>query len=239
MAIDSYKVYTLSNKQAQYESDKWNGIVDNNNSTISTDFLLSMNNVGFTHNFSGGDISGTYQLYSFISPTDISSEYKKTNDSSEATLTYWATTDYGGTKNTGYFYYKKVTQQLYKYALQLAVNISFDPNLYENCGAFLSTMGFTPMETDNPNRFHLLNVKSDGSGEIQYVKISMMDSESEPKIEDFSIIVTSGYNETTTVYGRNFKLYTYGKYKNSGSSPRWNYYGEESEYLQLNVVKLS
>lgn len=107
MSIESYKVYTLSNKQAQYESDKWNGIVDNNNSTISTQFLLSMNNVGFTHNFSG-DISGTYQLYSFISPTDISSEYKKTNDSSEATLTYWATTDYGGTKNTCYFYYKKL-----------------------------------------------------------------------------------------------------------------------------------
>ena len=53
-------------------------------------------------------------------------------------------------------------------------------------------MDFTPKATDNPNRFHLLNVESDGSGEVQYVEISMMDSASEPKIEDFSIRVTSG-----------------------------------------------
>lgn len=227
MSINSYKVYTLSNKQAQYESDKWNGIVDNNNSTISTEFLLSMNNVGFTHNFSG-DISGTYQLYRFISPTDISSEYKKTNNSSEATLTYWATTDYGGTKNTCYFYYKKV--KTYEFNLQLSIYMDLDDE-----GAFLSTTDFIPKETTNPINFYSLSIMS-MPGETLIVDISSIKNTSgvKPDIDDFSITVNNGIRSTTTVYGRNFKLYIYKKYK--GTMPRWKYYGTEGEFLTLNVV---
>lgn len=229
MSINSYKVYTLSNKQAQYESDKWNGIVDNNNSTISTEFLLSMNNVGFTHNFSG-DISGTYQLYRFISPTDISSEYKKTNNSSEATLTYWATTDYGGTKNTCYFYYKKV--KTYEFNLQLSIYMDLDDE-----GAFLSTTDFIPKETTNPINFYSLSIMS-MPGETLIVDISSIKNTSgvKPDIDDFSITVNNGIRSTTTVYGRNFKLYIYKKYKNTGTRPRWKYYGTEGEFLTLNVV---
>lgn len=229
MLINSYKVYTLSNKQAQYESDKWNGIVDNNNSTISTEFLLSMNNVGFTHNFSG-DISGTYQLYKFISPTDISSEYKKTNDSSEATLTYWATTDYGGTKNTCYFYYKKV--KTYKFNLRLSIYMDLDDE-----GAFLSTKDFIPKETTDPINFYGLgNMLM--PNETLIVDISSIQNTSgvKPDIDDFSITVNNGIRSTTTVYGRNFKLYIYKKYKNTGTTPRWKYYGTEGEFLTLNVV---
>lgn len=227
MPIDSYKVYTLSNKQAQYESDKWNGIVDNNNSTISTEFLLSMNNVGFTHNFSG-DISGTYQLYRFISPTDISSEYKKTNDSSEATLTYWATTDYGGTKNTCYFYYKKV--KTYIFNLQLSIYMDLDDE-----GAFLSTTDFRPKETTDPINFYSLSIMP---SKTLIVDISSIQNTSgvKPDIDDFSITVNNGIRSTTTVYGRNFKLYIYKKYKNSGTYPRWRYYATEGKFLTLNVV---
>ena len=187
----------------------------------------------------GGNWSSTGVLGTITTP-DSNGNYTVTpeqsfEDSNDIT-TYSCFTEYGGVKKT--FYFKK-TQQLHQYSLQLALNIAFDPLIYGDCGAFLSTMDFTPMETDNPNRFHLLNVESDGSGEVQFVEISMMDSASEPKIEDFSIRVTSGYNETTNVYGRNFKLYTYGKYKDSGLTPRWDYLGEEADYLQLNVVKLS
>lgn len=231
MPIDSYKVYTLSNKQAQYESDKWNGIVDNNNSTISTEFLLSMNNVGFTHIFSG-DISGTYQLYRFISPTDISSEYKKTNDSSEATLTYWATTDYGGTKNTCYFYYKKV--KTYEFNLQLSIYMDIDDE-----GAFLSTTDFRPNEITNPINFYSLGITpTPGETSIFNINISSIKNTSgvKPDIDDFSIRVNNGIRSTTTVYGRNFKLYIYKKYKNTGNWPRWDYYPIENEFLTLNVV---
>lgn len=230
MPIDSYKVYTLSNKQAKYESDKWNGIVDNNNSTISTNFLLNMNNSGFTHNFSGGDISGTYQLYTFKSPTNISSEYKKTNDSSEATLTYWATTDYGGTKNTCYFYYKKGKKYIFN--LQLSIYMGLDDE-----GAFLSTTDFIPKETTDPINFHGLGVMP-LPGETLIVNISSIQNTSgvKPDIDDFSIIVVNGIRSTTTVYGRNFKLYVYKKYKNTGSFDRWKYYGTEGEFLTLNVV---
>lgn len=230
MPIDSYKVYTLSNKQAQYESDKWNGIVDNNNSTISTNFLLSMNNSGFTHNFSGGDISGTYQLYVFKSPTNISSEYKKTNDSSEATLTYWATTDYGGTKNTCYFYYKKV--KTYIFNLRLSIYMGLDDE-----GAFLSTTDFIPKETTNPINFYGFVVMPI-PGETSIVNISSIQNTSgvKPDIDDFSITVVNGIKSTTTVYGRNFKLYVYKKYKNTGGFDRWKYSGTEGEFLTLNVV---
>lgn len=230
MPIDSYKVYTLSNKQAQYESDKWNGIVDNNNSTISTNFLLSMNNSGFTHNFSGGDISGTYQLYVFKSPTNISSEYKKTNDSSEATLTYWATTDYGGTKNTCYFYYKKV--KTYIFNLRLSIYMGLDDE-----GAFLSTTDFIPKETTNPINFYGFD-DMPIPGETSIVNISSIQNTSgvKPDIDDFSITVVNGIKSTTTVYGRNFKLYVYKKYKNTGSFDRWKYSGTEGEFLTLNVV---
>ena len=34
---NSYKVYTKSNNEGLYESSKWNGIVDSNNSTITTE----------------------------------------------------------------------------------------------------------------------------------------------------------------------------------------------------------
>ena len=188
--------------------------------------LYSMGSFGVAPVITGPDSSGNYT----VTPPE---GYEDSNTPTE----FGCTTDYSGVKKT--FYFKK-TQQLHQYALQLAINISFDPRRYEDCGAFLSTMDFAPAETDNPNRFHLLNVKSDGSGEVQYVEISMMDRASEPKIEDFSIRVTSGYNETTTVYGRNFKLYTYGKYKDSGLNyPRWFYLEEEADYLLLNVVKLS
>ena len=49
MAIDLprlylFDIYTLSNNKAQYEPSKWNGIVDNNNSTISTTWISNINN---------------------------------------------------------------------------------------------------------------------------------------------------------------------------------------------------
>lgn len=241
----STHVYTSSGNKHKFESSEWKGITDSNTPSNSTIMPVNKDGVALTnqtemivHIFS--DNSGTYSCYRIklgINSDTIAD--LTTCDKSEATVTYYATTQYGDCSYTTYSYYKKVTQQLYKYSLQLSVNIALDPNLYEDCGAFLSTIDFTPVETDDPNRFHLLNIKSDGSGAVQYVEISIMDSASEPKIEDFSIKVTSGYNETTNVYGRNFKLYTYGKYKNSGSSSRWHYIGEEGEYLMLNVVKLS
>ena len=214
----SARCYTKSGSVEKYESECFSG--DTNHYP---------NN--FSSNMTGPDSNGNYSI-----------TYNGYDDGDSSNYDCYCETIYGDWRNGGgikkTFYFKK-TQQLHQYSLQLAVNIAFDPRIYGDCGAFLSTMDFTPMATDNPNRFHLLNVESDGSGEVQYVEISMMDSASEPKIEDFSIMVTSGYNETTTVYGRNFKLYTYGKYKDSGSSPRWNYLGEESEYHLLNVVKLS
>ena len=223
----SYKVYTLSNKQAQYESDKWNGIVDSNNSTISTRFLLSMDNAGITHNFSG-DISGTYQLYDFKSPTNISSAYKKTNDSSEATLTYWATTDYGGTKNTCYFYYKE--SKKYKFVLQLTFYMPSDISDY-----FLSTIDFIPMETTNPINFYSFGTPPNADNNVT-ISISTITNTSgvKPKIDDFAITVNNGIRSTTTVYGKNFKLYLI---KNTGSSNRWNYSGTEGQFLTLNVVQ--
>ena len=214
----SARCYTKSGSVEKYESECFSG--DTNHYP---------NN--FSSNMTGPDSNGNYSI-----------TYNGYDDGDSSNYDCYCETIYGDWRNGGgikkTFYFKK-TQQLHQYSLQLAVNIAFDPRIYGDCGAFLSTMDFTPMATDNPNRFHLLNVESDGSGEVQYVEISMMDSASEPKIEDFSIRVTSGYNKTTTVYGRNFKLYTYGKYKDSGSSPRWNYLGEESEYHLLNVVKLS
>ena len=212
----SARCYTKSGSVEKYESNLWKSPTAGNWSSL-----------GILGTITTPDSNGNYT----VTPE------QHFEDSSDTT-TYSCFTEYGGVKKTFYFK-KKNNQQLHQYALQLTVNIAFDSRIYGDCGAFLSTIDFTPMATDNPNRFHLLNVKSDGSGEAQYVEISMMDRASEPKIEDFSIRVTSGYNETTTVYGRNFKLYTYGKYKDSGSSPRWAYLEEESEYLVLNVVKLS
>ena len=214
----SARCYTKSGSVEKYESGCFSGVINH-----------YPNN--FNSNMTEPDYNGNYSI-----------TYNGYDDGDSSNYDCYCETIYGDWRNGGgikkTFYFKK-TQQLHQYSLQLAVNIAFDPRIYGDCGAFLSTMDFTPMATDNPNRFHLLNVESDGSGEVQYVEISMMDSASEPKIEDFSIRVTSGYNKTTTVYGRNFKLYTYGKYKDSGSSPRWNYLGEESEYHLLNVVKLS
>lgn len=242
----STHVYTSSRDKHKFEFSEWKGITDSNTPNNSTIMPVNKDGIALTnqtkmivHTFS--DNSGTYSCYRIKLGinSNITADLT-TCDKSEAEVTYYATTQYGDCSYTTYSYYKKkANQQRHQYALQLTVNIAFDSRIYEDCGAFLSTIDFTPMATDNPNKFHLLNVKSDGSGEAQYVEISMMDRASKPKIEDFSIIVTSGYNETTTVYGRNFKLYTYGKYKNSGSSPRWNYFEEESEYLLLNVVKLS
>ena len=89
------KVYTLSGNHGEYESDKWNGIINNNNSTISVDWLLSLSGSGKTFNFSG-DMTGTYQNYRLNSPQNVDlSAYEKIDDSSKAELTYWATTDYG------------------------------------------------------------------------------------------------------------------------------------------------
>ena len=214
----SARCYTKSGSVEKYESECFSGDINH-----------YPNN--FTSNMTGPDSNGNYSI-----------TYNGYDDGDSSNYDCYCETIYGDWRNGGgvkkTFYFKK-TQQLHQYALQLAINIVFDPRRYEDCGAFLSTMDFAPAETDNPNRFHLLNVKSDGSGEVQYVEISMMDRASEPKIEDFSIRVTSGYNETTTVYGRNFKLYTYGKYKDSGLTPRWFYLGEEADYLPLNVVKLS
>ena len=214
----SARCYTKSGSVEKYESECFSGDINH-----------YPNN--FSSNMTGPDSNGNYSI-----------TYNGYDDGDSSNYDCYCETIYGDWRNGGgikkTFYFKK-TQQLHQYSLQLAVNITFDPRIYGDCGAFLSTMDFTPMATNNLNKFHLLNVESDRSGEVQYVEISMMDSASEPKIEDFSIRVTSGYNETTTVYGRNFKLYTYGKYKDSGSSPRWNYLGEESEYHLLNVVKLS
>ena len=214
----SARCYTKSGSVEKYESECFSGDINH-----------YPNN--FSSNMTGPDSNGNYSI-----------TYDGYDDGDSSNYDCYCETIYGDWRNDGgvkkTFYFKK-TQQLHQYALQLAINIVFDPRRYEDCGAFLSTMDFAPAETDNPNRFHLLNVKSDGSGEVQYVEISMMDRASEPKIEDFSIRVTSGYNETTTVYGRNFKLYTYGKYKDSGLTPRWFYLGEEADYLPLNVVKLS
>lgn len=241
----STHVYTSSANKHKFEFSEWKGITDSNTPNNSTIMPVNKDGIALTnqtemivHTFS--DNSGTYSCYKIKLGINSNTTADLTAcDKSEATVTYYATTQYGDCSYTTYSYYKKVTQQLHQYSLQLAVNIAFDPHIYEGCGAFLSTVDFTPTETDDPNRFYLFNVQPDGSGEVQYVEISRMDRASEPKIEDFSIIVTSGYNETTIVYGRNFKLYTYGKYKDSGSSPRWNYLVEESQYLMLNVVKVS
>ena len=60
------KVYTLSGNHGEYESDKWNGIIGNNNSTISVNWLLSLSGSDKTFNFSG-DITVTYKDYSLNS----------------------------------------------------------------------------------------------------------------------------------------------------------------------------
>lgn len=114
------KVYTLSGNHGEYESDKWNGIIGNNNSTISVDWLLSLSGSGKTFYFSG-DMTGTYQNYRLTSPNNIGSNYEATNNLLKAELTYWATTDYGGTKYTSYFYYKKKDKK-YTYRLYVKVN---------------------------------------------------------------------------------------------------------------------
>ena len=241
----STHVYTSSGDKHKFEFSEWKGITDSNTPSNSTIMPVNKDGIALTnqtemivHTFS--DNSGTYSCYRIKLGINSNTTADLIScDKSEATVTYYVTTQYGDCSYTTYSYYKKVTQQLHQYSLKLSLNIAFDPLIYGDCGAFLSTMDFTPMETDDPNKFHLLNVKSDGSGEVNFVEISMMDRASEPKIEDFSIRVTSGYNETTTVYGRNFKLYTYGKYKDSGLTPRWDYLGEEADYLLLNVVKLS
>lgn len=116
------KVYTLSGNHGEYESDKWNGIIANNNSTISVDWLLSLSGSGKTFYFSG-DMTGTYQNYRLNSPQDVDlSAYEITNNLLKAELTYWATTDYGGTKYTSYFYYKKKDKKEYTYRLYVKVN---------------------------------------------------------------------------------------------------------------------
>ena len=215
----SARCYTKSGSVEKYEPNCFSGGINH-----------YPNN--FTHKITGPDYNGNYSI-----------TYNGYDDGDSSNYDCYCETIYGDWRNGGggikkTFYFKK-TQQLHQYALILAVNIVFDPLLYEDCGAFLTTRDFAPTYTDNPNRFHLLNVKSDGSGEVQYVEISMMDSASEPKIEDFSIRVTSGYNETTTVYGRNFNLYTYGKYKDSGLTPRWYYIRDDGESVPANVVKIS
>ena len=127
MAIDllgryQFDIYTLSNNKAQYEPSKWNGIVDNNNSTISTTWILNINNNDGIFNFpAGSGKTGTYRRYQVSPPNNIDSSYEKINDSSKAELTYWATTDYGGTKITAYFYYKKSAPE-YTYRLYIKVN---------------------------------------------------------------------------------------------------------------------
>ena len=214
----SARCYTKSGSVEKYESECFSGDINH-----------YPNN--FSSNMTGPDSNGNYSI-----------TYNGYDDGDSSNYDCYCETIYGDWRNGGgikkTFYFKK-TKQLHQYSLQLAVNIVFDPRIYEDCGAFLTTRDFAPTYTDNPNRFHLLNVKSDGSGEVQFVKISMMDSASEPKIEDFSIRVTSGYNETTTVYGRNFNLYTYGKYKDSGLTPRWDYIRDDGESVPANVVKIS
>lgn len=117
------KVYTLSGNHGEYESDKWNGIIANNNSTISVDWLLSLSGSGKTFYFSG-DMTGTYQNYRLNSPQDVDlSAYEITDNLLKAELTYWATTDYGGTTYTSYFYYKKKKDNKeYTYRLYVKVN---------------------------------------------------------------------------------------------------------------------
>ena len=214
----SARCYTKSGSVEKYESGCFSGVINH-----------YPNN--FNSNMTEPDYNGNYSI-----------TYNGYDDGDSSNYDCYCETIYGDWRNGGgikkTFYFKK-TQQLHQYSLQLAINIVFDPRIYEDCGAFLTTRDFAPTYTDNPNRFHLLNVKSDGSGEVQYVEISMMDSASEPKIEDFSIRVTSGYNETTTVYGRNFNLYTYGKYKDSGLTPRWDYIRDDGESVPANVVKIS
>lgn len=127
MAIDLpriylFDIYTLSNNKAQYEPSEWNGIVGNNNSTISTTWILDPNSSDGIFNFSAGSgKTGTYRRYKVNPPNNIDSSYKRINDSSKAELTYWATTDYGGTKITTYFYYKKSAPE-YTYRLYIKVN---------------------------------------------------------------------------------------------------------------------
>lgn len=133
------KVYTLSGNHGEYESDKWNGIIDNNNSTISVDWLLSLSGSGKTFNFSG-DMTGTYQNYRLDSPQNVDlSAYEKIYDSSKATLTYWATTDYGSTKYTSYFYYKKSVPE-YTYRLYIKVNDVMQYTWGNLVGEVLSTI---------------------------------------------------------------------------------------------------
>lgn len=104
-------------------------------------------------------------------------------------------------------------------------------------GAFLSTTDFIPKETTDPINFYSLGIMP-RPNETLIVNISSIKNTSgvKPDIDDFSITVNNGIRSTTTVYGRNFKLYIYKKYKNTGTYPRWNYYGTEGEFLTLNVV---
>ena len=118
-----FDIYTLSNNKAQYEPLEWNGIVDNNNSTISTTWVLDINGSDDgIYNFpADSGKTGTYKRYQVNPPSNIDSSYENIGDSSKAELTYWATTDYGGTKITAYFYYKKSAPE-YTYRLYVKVN---------------------------------------------------------------------------------------------------------------------
>lgn len=104
-------------------------------------------------------------------------------------------------------------------------------------GAFLSTTDFIPKETTDPINFHNLGVMP-MDDMLLMVDISSIQNTSgvKPDIDDFSITVTNGIKSTTTVYGRNFKLYIYKEYKNTGTNKRWKYYGTEGKFLTLNVV---
>lgn len=117
-----FNIYTLSNNKAKYEPSKWNGIVDNNNPTISTTWILNINNSDNIFDFTDDSgKTGTYKKYRVDPPNNIDLSYEETDDSSKAELTYWATTDYGGTKTTAYFYYKKSAPE-YTYRLYVKVN---------------------------------------------------------------------------------------------------------------------
>lgn len=235
---NSIHIYTSSGNEHQFESSEWGGIIDSNiNSTImpvNKDgiALITQTNL-ITHTFS--DNTGTYSCYRIrMNVKDIDKDLVSC-EKDEATVTYYATTQYGDCTYTDYIYYKPADSKKYIFELQLTFYMGIDQS-----DAILSTTDFVPMETTNPINFYSLGVLPQADENLT-ISISTISNTSgiEPKIDDFAIIVNNGIRSTTTVYGKNFRLYTIKQHKNTGTGNRWDYSGTEGQFLTLNVVKRS
>lgn len=235
---NSTHVYTTSGDKHQFESSQWEGIIDSNINSI----IMPVNKDGIalttqtnliTHTFS--DNTGTYSCYRIkMNVKDIDKALVSCKKD-EATVTYYATTQYGDCTYTDYRYYKPDDSKKYIFKLQLTFYMYIDQS-----DAILSTTDFVPMETTNPINFYSLGAMPYAGTDLT-IDISTISNTSgvKPKIDDFAIIVNNDIRSTTTVYGRNFKLYVIKQYKNTGSNYRWNYSGTEGQFLTLNVVQSS